>query len=119
MRSALFTSFCVLRILCGFSPWAAERKTVISITERVCKTECGGRRLLLCRSCGGGAIPREPENNFTAAVSERASWGCFDFRMKGETFDDDYPSVPVNWGISSARKRGFFKLLAELTSANP
>jgi hypothetical protein len=61
----------------------------------------------------------QPENNFVTAVSERASWGYFDFRMKGETFDDGYQSVPVNWGISSARKRGFFKLLAEITGAKP
>ena len=59
----------------------------------------------------------KPQNNFTAAVSERASWGYFDFRKKGEAFDDGYQSVPVNWGISSARKRGFFRLLAEITGA--
>ena len=59
----------------------------------------------------------KPENNFTAAVSERAGWGYFDFRMKGEGFDEGYQSVPVNWGISSERKRGFFKLLAEMTGA--
>jgi hypothetical protein len=59
----------------------------------------------------------KPENNFTAAVGERASWGFFDFRKKGEAFDDGYQSVPVNWGISSARKRGFFKLLGEITGA--
>ena len=58
-----------------------------------------------------------PKNNFTAAVSERASWGFFDFRMKGEGFDEGYQSVPVNWGISSERKRGFFKLLAEMTGS--
>jgi hypothetical protein len=60
-----------------------------------------------------------PQNNFTAAVSEYASWGCFDFRMKGEGFDEGYQSVPVNWGISSARKRGFFRLLSEITGAGP
>jgi hypothetical protein len=59
----------------------------------------------------------KPRNNFTAAVGERASWGYFDFRMKGEGFDEGYQSVPVNWGISSERKRGFFKLLAEMTGA--
>ena len=59
----------------------------------------------------------KPKNNFTAAVSERASWGCFDFRMKGEGFDEGYQSVPVNWGVSSERKRGFFKLLGEMTGA--
>jgi hypothetical protein len=57
----------------------------------------------------------KPVNNFTAAVSERASWGYFDFRMKGEGFDDGYQSVPVNWKISSERKRGLFKLLREMT----
>jgi hypothetical protein len=57
----------------------------------------------------------KPTNNFTAAVSERASWGYFDFRMKGESFDDGFQSVPVNWAISSERKRGFFRLVREIT----
>jgi len=57
----------------------------------------------------------KPRNNFTAAVRERASWGYFDFRMKGEGFDEGYQSVPVNWKISSERKRGFFELLGEIT----
>jgi len=59
----------------------------------------------------------KPTNNFTAAIAERASWGYFDFRMKGEGFDEGYQSVPVNWGLSSARKRGFFKLLAQMTGS--
>src|SRR3712207_8729933 len=53
----------------------------------------------------------KPMNNFVAAVGEYASWGYFDFRMPGEGFDDGYQSVPVNWGISSPRKQGFFRLL--------
>jgi hypothetical protein len=61
----------------------------------------------------------KPENNFIAAVREHVSWGYFDFRMKGENFDDGFQSVPVNWAISSPRKRGFFKLLAEITGAQP
>jgi len=56
-----------------------------------------------------------PWNNFVAATSEHASWGFFDFRRQGEGFDEGYQSVPVNWGISSARKRGFFGLLQEMT----
>ncbi|MFO1063891.1 MAG: hypothetical protein U0892_08520 [Pirellulales bacterium] len=59
------------------------------------------------------------ENNFTAAVKEHASWGYFDYRMKGEGFDEGYQSVPVNWQISSERKRGFFQLLGRLTDAAP
>ena len=55
------------------------------------------------------------ENNFTAAVGEHASWGYFDYRMKDEGYDEGYQSVPVNWGISSERKRGFFRLLSEIT----
>jgi hypothetical protein len=35
--------------------------------------------------------------------------------MKDEGFDEGYQSVPVNWGISSARKRGFFELLEDMT----
>jgi hypothetical protein len=59
----------------------------------------------------------QPENNMTAAISENASWGYFDYRMEGELFDDGYQSVPVNWGISSPRKRAFFQLLSEITGA--
>jgi hypothetical protein len=58
-----------------------------------------------------------PMNNFIAAVSEHASWGYFDFRMRGEGFDQGYQSVPVNWGISSERKRGFFRLLDRMTAS--
>ena len=61
----------------------------------------------------------QPMNNFIAAVGEHASWGYFDFRIKGEGFNEGYQSVPVNWGISSERKRGFFRLLAEITGAKP
>ena len=61
----------------------------------------------------------QPSNNFTSAVGEYASWGYFDYRMKDEGFDEGYQSVPVNWGISSARKRGFFKLLSEMTGVKP
>lgn len=61
----------------------------------------------------------QPENNFTAALGEYASWGYFDFRKSGEGFDEGYQSVPVNWGITSERKRGFFRLLSEVTGATP
>lgn len=57
------------------------------------------------------------ENNFTAAVAAGASWGFFDFRMAGEGSDDGYQSPPVNWGLSSQRKRGFFRLLSEITGS--
>ena len=61
----------------------------------------------------------QPTNNFIAAVSEHASWGFFDFRRRGEGFAEGYQSVPVNWDLSSDRKRGFFRLLAEITGSKP
>jgi hypothetical protein len=61
----------------------------------------------------------QPENNFAAAVNEYASWGFFDYRKTGESFNEGYQSVPVNWRISSERKRGFFKLLSEITGEKP
>jgi hypothetical protein len=55
-----------------------------------------------------------PENNFVAAINAYASWGYFDFRMKDEGFDEGYQSVPVNWRISSERKKGFFNKVKEI-----
>ncbi len=57
----------------------------------------------------------KPMNNMIAAVREYAGWGYFDYRRKGEGFDEGYQSVPANWTISSARKRAFFNLLSEMT----
>ena len=54
-------------------------------------------------------------NNFTAAVKKYASWGYFDYRMKDESFEEGYQSVPVDWGINSERKKGFFRLLKDIT----
>ncbi|MBL9137900.1 MAG: hypothetical protein JNK85_18690 [Verrucomicrobiales bacterium] len=57
----------------------------------------------------------QPDNHFVAAVESYASWGYFDYRMRDEGFAEGYQSVPVDWSISSPRKRGFFRLLAEIT----
>lgn len=59
----------------------------------------------------------QPTNNFTSAVAAHASWGWFDYRRKGEALEEGYQSPPVNWGLSSSRKRAFFKTLAEVTGA--
>jgi hypothetical protein len=59
----------------------------------------------------------QPRNNLIAAVEEYASWGYFDYRMKGEGFDEGYQSVPVHWGALSRRKKGFFRLVSEITGA--
>ena len=55
------------------------------------------------------------ENNFKSAIRSYASWGFFDFRMKDESFENGYQSVPVDWGINSERKKQFFNLLKEIT----
>ena len=57
----------------------------------------------------------KPSNHFVEAVKAYASWGYFDYRMKGEGYDDGFQSVPVNWGISSPRKKAFFEKLKEIT----
>jgi hypothetical protein len=60
----------------------------------------------------------QPTNNFVAAVSEHASWGYFDYRRKDDGFNEGFQSVPADWTIDSERKRGFFRLVSEITG-NP
>ncbi len=64
----------------------------------------------------------KPVNNMVNAFKAGASWGYFDFRKRGETltkgdstFREGYQSIPVDWGISSRRKKEFFGLLAQLS----
>ncbi len=57
----------------------------------------------------------KPMNNMLAATQAYASWGFFDFRMDNEAFKDGFQSVPVNWGITSERKKGFFRLVKDIT----
>lgn len=57
-----------------------------------------------------------PTNNFTVSVKNYVSWGYFDFRFPGETdYKEGYQSVPVDWGINSARKKSFFNKVREIT----
>ncbi len=58
----------------------------------------------------------QPLNNCVAATRAYASWGYFDYRMAGEGFVEGYQSVPVDWGIHSERKRGFFNLVKHITN---
>ena len=57
------------------------------------------------------------DNNMLAALDRYAGWGYFDYRMAGEGHAEGYQSVPVDWGINSERKRGFFSLLASVTGS--
>jgi hypothetical protein len=63
----------------------------------------------------------QPLNNFTVALSGYASWGYFDpgdgaggSAAYGD-YVDGYQNPPVNWGLNTERKQGFFKLLSEVT----
>lgn len=60
----------------------------------------------------------QPDNNMIAAVSRYAGWGLFDWRYQSEGFEQGYQSMPCDWGLSSDRKRGFFKLLADITGSS-
>jgi len=55
----------------------------------------------------------KPENNFTAAVAAYASWGLYD--QGTNNYLDGFQSPPVNWGINTARKQAFFRLVSEMT----
>ena len=67
----------------------------------------------------------KPENNFLSALSSYASWGYFDpgdAAGGSSTFGDyhdGYQNMPVNWGINTDRKQGFFSLLSEITGKAP
>ncbi len=61
----------------------------------------------------------KPDNNFLASLEEYCGWGFFDFRRDREGYPEGYQSLPVNWGISSARKKDFFDLLQKVTGGNP
>ncbi len=59
----------------------------------------------------------KPRNNFLAAVGEYASWGYFD--PGSSNYKDGYQSPPVEWGINTDRKRGFFDLLGKIAGQGP
>lgn len=61
----------------------------------------------------------KPDNDMMAAIEEYSGWGYFDYRQIRERFEDGYQSLPVDWGINSARKKAFFGLLAQVTGAQP
>ncbi len=55
-------------------------------------------------------------NNFSTSIENYVSWGYLDFRFPGETdYNEGFQSVPVDWGINSERKKGFFNLVKEIT----
>lgn len=58
------------------------------------------------------------QNNFKMAIENRASWGFFDFRREGETnIEEGFQSVPVDWKVSSARKKAFFEYVKTIVNS--
>jgi hypothetical protein len=63
-----------------------------------------------------------PRNNLLSAVAHGASWGYFDPGPGAggagarSNYRDGFQNVPVNWGLTTDRKRAFFALLREITS---
>lgn len=59
----------------------------------------------------------QEDYNMKAAVESYASWGFFDYRRKGEAFEEGFQSVPADWGINSERKKAFFDRVKEITGS--
>jgi len=57
----------------------------------------------------------QPSYNMLAAISEYCSWGYFD--PGKNNYQDGYQCPPVNWGLSTERKRAFFAKVKEVTGA--
>jgi hypothetical protein len=62
-----------------------------------------------------------PENHFLAALSRHCGWGYFDpgpgaggTAAYGD-YEVGYQNPPINWALSTSRKRSFFELLGEVT----
>ncbi|MFI3263516.1 MAG: glycoside hydrolase family 43 protein [Rikenellaceae bacterium] len=55
-------------------------------------------------------------SNITVAVENYASWGYFDYRREGDSMNDGFQSVPVDWTISSDRKKAFFDTVKRITN---
>lgn len=55
------------------------------------------------------------KNNCKVATLAYASWGYYDYRKKGESFANGFQSIPVDWRISSPRKKWFFNYIKKIT----
>jgi hypothetical protein len=59
---------------------------------------------------------REQGNNMIVSIENGVSWGYFDFRRKGESYEQGFQNPPVDWSIRSDRKKQFFELLKKVTA---
>ncbi|MFI3240494.1 MAG: glycoside hydrolase family 43 protein [Bacteroidales bacterium] len=55
-------------------------------------------------------------SNIAIAVEDYASWGYFDYRREEDSMSDGFQSVPVDWSISSKRKKDFFNTVKRITN---
>lgn len=60
----------------------------------------------------------DADGRLKTCVASHVSWGWLDLRRNGEDLANGYQSPPVNWGISSDRKRAFFNEIAEISGAD-
>ncbi len=67
----------------------------------------------------------KPVNNFTVALANRAGWGFFGpgpgagGRPAYGDYSAGYQNPPINWGLNDDRKKGFFRMLSEVTGQSP
>lgn len=54
----------------------------------------------------------KPDNNLSAAVGGHCSWGYFD--PGRSNYSDGFQCPPVNWSLSTDRKRAFFAKIREI-----
>ena len=70
---------------------------------------------MLHDAADGFSFGEEP-NHLSAAIDRYASWGYYD---KGQTdYERGFQCVPVNWEISTDRKRAFFDYLDRITGGD-
>ena len=91
-----------------------EPKRITDMVETV-RSKLGNRKIpILFNEDDHFGFDKE-DNNMDAAIRAGASWGYFDYRMKGEKSEDGFQSVPVDWSIGSERKRAFFRHVRQWT----
>lgn len=95
------------------------------ITEQVRKTRLvpGYRPMPIVNNEDDHFDFDKPRFNMQAAIAEYASWGYFDpgeldaNRQRTHNYKDGYQCPPVPWGINTDRKRGFFRIVREVSGA--
>ena len=56
-----------------------------------------------------------PATRIEVARARSRLQGAVRAHLSARGFDEGYQSVPVNWGMSSARKKGFFELVSSMS----